>query len=185
MSHIIMSCHATPVNLIWDLAKYLWPHDPTKWPQINLGLILGVGCLVIKTPNTEQERDARNNTTNNRDAQQRAKNNKGASRLLQILILKAAHLIWILRCERVIQEKHHDPHEIRARWFGVINRQLTEDKITATKINKCKSSAQLVEATWDKVLRKFSDPPYMWIHNREVLVGSIMQRTRPIAGHAQ
>src|SRR6266702_5909075 len=129
MSHIITSCRATPVNLIWDLAKYLWLHDPTKWPQINLGLILGVGCLVIKTPNTEQERDARNNTTNNRDAQQRDKNNKGASRLLQILILKAAHLIWLLRCERVIHEKHHDPHEIRAQWFGVINRRLTEDML--------------------------------------------------------
>src|SRR6266702_2347821 len=100
MSHIITSCRATPVNLIWDLAKYLWPHDPTKWPQINLGLILGVGCLAIK-------------------------------------------------------------------------------------INKCKSSAQLVEVTWDKVLRKFSDPLYMWIHNREVLVGSIMQCTWPIAGHMQ
>jgi hypothetical protein len=29
----------------------------------------------------------------------------GAARLLQILLTESAHLIWVLRCERVIQEK--------------------------------------------------------------------------------
>jgi hypothetical protein len=62
--------------------------------------------------------------------------------------------------------------EIRARWWKVINRRLTDDKITATQIKCSKPFTLLVEVTWGNVLRKFSDPPHMWIHNREVLVGS-------------
>ncbi|KAH9022485.1 hypothetical protein EDB85DRAFT_1816100, partial [Lactarius pseudohatsudake] len=84
---------------------------------------------------------------------------------------EAAHLIWVMRCERVIQERMHNTHEIKTCWRNVINKRLTEDKIIATKVKKCDESAQLVEATWGKVLRKFSDPPYNWFHNREVLVG--------------
>ena len=61
---------------------------------------------------------------------------KGATRLLQILISEAAHLIWVLRCERVIQEKRHEGREIVARWEKAINRRLTNDKITATIIKK-------------------------------------------------
>ncbi|KAH9049819.1 ribonuclease H-like domain-containing protein [Lactarius deliciosus] len=143
MTHILLYCRTNSVDLIWEMAKDLWPYDPDKWPPMNLGLVLG---------------------------------GKGTSRLLQILVSEAAHLIWVLRCERVIQERTHSPHEIKTRWLNVINKRLTEDKIIATK---------LVEATWGKVLRKFSDPPYNWIHNREVLVGSIARQTRPIAGDVQ
>lgn len=61
---------------------------------------------------------------------------RGVSRLLQIMISEAVHLIWVLRCERVIQEKTHTPEEVKARWFKAINRRLTDDKITATVIRK-------------------------------------------------
>ncbi|KAH9025218.1 hypothetical protein EDB85DRAFT_1984442 [Lactarius pseudohatsudake] len=61
---------------------------------------------------------------------------KGATRLLQILISEAAHLIWVLRCERVIQGKQQNANETEARWFKAINRRLTEDKIAATKIKR-------------------------------------------------
>ena len=96
---------------------------------------------------------------------------RGASRLLQITISEAAHLIWVLRCERVIQEKTHTPEEIEARWYKAVNRRLTDDKITATIIKRETQFTQLVEATWECALRKFSDLPDMWISNREVLVG--------------
>ena len=62
--------------------------------------------------------------------------------------------------------------EIEARWFKVINKRLTDDKITAT-IMKCKKKfTRLVEATWEETLKKSSDPLIGWIHDREVLVGS-------------
>jgi hypothetical protein len=78
----------------------------------------------------------------------------------------------LTECERVIQQQNHETQEIRARWWKVINRRLTDDKITATQIKRCKRFTLLVEATWGNVLRKYSDPPHKWIRNREVLVGS-------------
>ena len=51
--------------------------------------------------------------------------NHGAKRLLQILLSEAAHLIWVLRCERVIRDpddppRFHTEEEINARWLRAI-----------------------------------------------------------------
>ena len=75
---------------------------------------------------------------------------RGATRLLQILISEAAHLIWVLRCERAIQEKTHNEGEIEGRWVKAINRRLTNEKITATRIKRGKKFTRLVEATWEE-----------------------------------
>ncbi|KAH9000578.1 hypothetical protein EDB86DRAFT_2904676 [Lactarius hatsudake] len=182
MMHILLYCRSNSVDLIWELAKDLWPYDPEEWLPINLGLILGVGCLSYNLLISAQQGNA---LLNNECARRKKDEKKGASRLLQILISEAAHLVWVIRCERVIQERTHNPHKIRSRWRNIIIKRLTEDKIIATKVKKCDESAQLVEATWGKVLRKFSDPPYNWIHNCEVLVGSIVHLAWPIAGDAQ
>jgi hypothetical protein len=98
-------------------------------------------------------------------------------RLLQIIISEAAHIIWVLRCERVIQEKQHTPEEIEMRWIKAINRRLTDDKITATMIKREKPHTLLVEATWEDALKKISDLPDEWISNCEVLVGRSAHRT--------
>ncbi|KAH9051854.1 ribonuclease H-like protein [Lactarius vividus] len=106
MEHILLACHANPVKIAWDLAKKLWPHRNLPWPaQIN-----------------QDERE-----------QGGPLKHKAATRLLQITILEMAHLIWVLRCKRVIQDLQHSPREIRACWLKAINRRLTDDKITATK----------------------------------------------------
>jgi hypothetical protein len=78
------------------------------------------------------------------------KTHRGPSRLLQILISKSAHLAWVLRCERVIQEKNYSENEIRGWWHQVINRRLTDDKITATKIKRDNGFTRLVVDTWSK-----------------------------------
>ncbi|KAI9454686.1 hypothetical protein BJY52DRAFT_1122572, partial [Lactarius psammicola] len=106
-------------------------------------------------------------------------------RLLQIIISETAHLIWVLRCERVIQGAQHSPREIRTTWFKAINRRLTDDKITATKIKQDPPFTRLVEATWGDALKKSSDLPDRWIHNREVLVGRSAYRIRAIDGDDQ
>ena len=159
MSHILLSCTTGPATQIWNLAKELWPHDNIRWPVLNIGTIMGCGCLSTKLEIQNQETDTPRILL------------RGAARLLQISISEAAHLIWVLRCERVIQERSHTPEETEARWYKAINRRLTDDKITATRIKRDPLFTQLVEATWECVLRKISDPPDMWISNREVLVG--------------
>jgi len=43
--------------------------------------------------------------------------------------------------------------------------------ITPTKIKHNPSFTWLMEVTWEDVLKKSSNLPDRWIHNREVLVG--------------
>ena len=108
---------------------------------------------------------------------------QGASHLLQILLSEAAHLIWVLRCERVIpsddedqdddkrEERIHADREIQTRWLKAINAQLTKDKIIATKVKRDEKSLRQVRTTWEPTLQRSADIPHNWIHNREVLVG--------------
>ena len=80
-------------------------------------------------------------------------------------------MIWVLRCERVIQGKHLHEGEIRARWYRAINDRLTIDKVTATKIRRTHIFTKLVEETWELALRKTREIPANWIDGSEVLVG--------------
>ena len=100
MEHILTRCQATPQPTIWQEAEALWPHAPHLWPEISLGIILGCGAI---TPPIEE--DLEDPMEQNLRAQQ--SKIRGTRRLLQILISEAAHLIWVLRCKRVIQEPPH------------------------------------------------------------------------------
>jgi hypothetical protein len=127
MDHILIGCTEEAPDTIWGLARDLWDHDKYRWLNIDLGTILGCGNLTATPHIAAEER---------REGQLRIPTGKrGASRLLQILISEAAHLIWVLRCERVIQERTHNTSEIKARWIKAINRRLTEDKITLNGTN--------------------------------------------------
>ncbi len=92
------------------------------------------------------------------------------------------HLIWVLRCERVIQEKTHNENEIQARWFQAINTRLTEEKIMATRIKREQTFTKRVTFTWEPILSSNADLPNNWLSNREVLVGRRMLRPPPEEG---
>ena len=171
MEHILTVCEVSPAKLVWDLAKDMWPHNLDKWPGISLGIILGSGCLVTKE-DAQEGNDNRDNS----------KKKSSMDRLLQILISEATHLIWVLRCKRVIQEQTHSPQEVKVRWLKVINRHLTDDKIIVLQIKRSKPFTQLVEVTWEGLLRKYSDLPYKWILICEVLVGSRLDLAWPTEG---
>jgi len=96
---------------------------------------------------------------------------QGPSQLLQILLSESVYLIWVLRCEQVIQEKPLHDKEIRARWQRTINKQLTINKVTTAKIVRTSKFTKLVEETWEPALRKEKETPANWIHCSEVLVG--------------
>jgi hypothetical protein len=167
MGHILTCCSAHPVQTIWNLARQHWPHEDIPWPNISLGLILG--CGVITPPPNDQENQED-------DPQQRRRRTSGPLRLLQILISESAHLIWVLRCDRVIQGKAHTIQEITARWFRQINARLTDDKIIATKIKRTKGSIRITKDTWEPLLNTTMELPNDWLNCREVLVG---RRPRP------
>jgi hypothetical protein len=162
MSHILTDCQATPTWLIWNLAKHYWPSTRYIWPEPSLGIILGCGSLSAQPPNEHQRIPAQPPRTGHI---------QGVSRLLHILILVSAHLIWVLRCERVIQGRQHRETEIRARWLRATNARLTNDRITATRIKCEKGFTNLIVNTWEQVLQKERDLPNDFLCNREVLVG--------------
>ena len=170
MEHILTECNTLPRRTIWNLAQQTWPHAPELWPNINLGTILGVGCLT-----TPRRYEARGNAGQipNPTPKERA-----TLRLLQILLSEAAHLIWVIRCERVIQGSNIDEPGIRKRWYRVINERLTTDRITAHKTRQDKKLTKLAENTWKYLLERNGTLPENWFQNREVLVGS---RARPNA----
>jgi hypothetical protein len=159
MEHILTLCENRESTIIWNLARNTWPHARYPWPEIDLGTILGTGCLKVK--HAEDQQQPQNHPTD-----------KGATRLLHILISESAHLIWVLRCERVIRGTLHNESEIRSRWLKSINIRLTEDRTVATKIKRNKGFSNLVINTWDKVIKKENDAPKDWIIHSEVLVGS-------------
>jgi hypothetical protein len=161
MDHVLTQCIATPTRMIWNLARNTWPQ---LWPEISIGTIMG--CGNISPPATEIALEGAN--------QHQRHAPRGATRLLQILRSKSAHLICVLRCERVIQDHTHTPSEIRNRWLRSINMRLTNDRITALKIKRDKKSLQKIKDTWEHIHKKQRDLPHDWIASREVLVGSVV-----------
>jgi hypothetical protein len=166
MDHIIARCQANTARIPWEMAKAAWPHRNAWWPNINLGIVLGVGCINIPIRREDQIR---------RDQDQQYLNRcKPPTRLLRLLISETAHLVWVLRCERVIQPVNPPitDQQIRGRWLRALNDRLTCDRIIATKIKRDKNYTNLVKNTWEPLLRKQGDLPDDWMNNREVLVGS-------------
>jgi ribonuclease HI len=156
MNHILTECPHPTRQQIWTLAKEVWPYSDQTWPPITLGTTLGCGLLTYREQDFPQGRP--NQTT------------QGASRLLQIIWSEATHLIWSLRCKRVINNTHHTPTEIKNRWLKTINKRLADDKILATKIEHTEKAKSLVRATWEKALERRH--PYLhpdWISREEAL----------------
>ena len=69
-----------------------------------------------------------------------------------IIISESVYLIWTLRCERAIRGKEYTVREVEAAWLKVINRKLSEDKTTATKVLRREQYTNVVKNTWDRAL---------------------------------
>ena len=162
MEHILLHCPQNPSELIWDLAKKLWPYAPDLWPQLNLGILLGCGSIHLPRAPPQHQIPLGNPPPH------RLRNHKGASRLLQILVSESMHLIWVLRCDRTIQGKTHSRGEVRKRWLCAINSRLTEDRIIATKIKRDERYLNLAKATWKPALTAHGRSPNNWPFSGEV-----------------
>ena len=163
MRHILLECNANVRTTIWEQAKEIWPQEWQRWPDVKIGTILGIGHITL--PENERQQAAENNAMTMKT--------RGRTRLLQILISEASHLIWVLRCERVIyrRNRQHTDQEVKNRWKRVINDRLTIDRITATKIKRDKAFTRLVNATWTQPLKKQGIPHHNWLQRCEVFSG--------------
>jgi transcription initiation factor TFIIIB Brf1 subunit/transcription initiation factor TFIIB len=157
MNHILTECPHPPRQQIWALARETWPYEDQSWPPISLGTTLGCGLLHYPPTDTQAHPPPP------------TRSKRGATRLLQILWSEATHLIWVLRCERAIQNIHHTRPDIETRWRKIINKRLADDKIAATKILRTKSAITRVKTTWENALKKkFQELHPDWITRDEV-----------------
>jgi hypothetical protein len=156
MAHILTECNAPGQREIWDLTKKIWLIKHNYWPKVdNLGIVIGCGLGKFLSKTGQRK--------------------LGAERLYRILMTESAHLIWRIRCERVLErprDQWHTAKEIQNRWHCAINRRLTLDQaMTNKKYERKAISAKTVLCTWSGTLQNESLLPENWINCSGVLVG--------------
>ncbi|KAJ7803829.1 ribonuclease H-like protein, partial [Mycena leptocephala] len=158
MEHILIDCEAPGREKLWELAQELWEKTGHVWPEINLGTIFACGLAHFKTS--------------------RGKRDKGADRLFRILISETAHLIWKLRCTRVIERgsdptKYFSEKELHNRWLSCINQRLRLDILLTDrrKFGNRASNFKLVLNTWKRVIKDAENLQDIQILQSRVLVG--------------
>ncbi|KAJ3991416.1 hypothetical protein F5050DRAFT_1581445 [Lentinula boryana] len=152
MEHILTECENSNQKLIWSLTEELWRNKKPEWIEPRFGTI--IGCGLIKITNKE------------------GKHLAGDSRLYRILISEAAHLIWKMRCENVIQGKEISNAEARRRWKATIQSRLEIDCLmTKIRLTKRRLDQKIVKCTWSEVLEEQDNLPENWMGESGVLVG--------------
>ncbi|KAH7911775.1 hypothetical protein BJ138DRAFT_1005912, partial [Hygrophoropsis aurantiaca] len=147
LEHILTDCSHGPQKQIWELTRKLWPHQDQPWKHPDLGSILGCGS--IKT--LKKLEDQNNTPSANTSATSKAID--GKARLLSILLAESAYLIWVIRCEVVIQGRESPKNIISKRWIELINKRIQTDRLMAKNKNYKKINASIVDNTWIKTLK--------------------------------
>ncbi|KAH9911095.1 uncharacterized protein BXZ73DRAFT_57341 [Epithele typhae] len=128
-------------------------------PEIvpDWGSIFAAGAIELKQGDNEKERDT------------------AGERRWTTLATEAAHLIWKLRCERVIanEGREHSEREVKQRWYATAERRLDLDRRTAAQMDgkKRKQTIYRVEQIWKPLLEDSEDLPEDWVTSCGVLVG--------------
>ncbi|XP_006457626.1 hypothetical protein AGABI2DRAFT_80128 [Agaricus bisporus var. bisporus H97] len=158
MEHILCECTIPGQNQIWDVVRKIWIRTGNTWNKPLFGEILGISST--------HTREARTRLT------------EGRARLFQVLISEAAHTIWKLRCDRVIDHENE-----RLYWPSItevtntlqhrLNHRLRMDCLQADtgKFNIKALREDLVRKTWEGLLE--DEPPRgtNWTSTNRVLVG--------------
>ena len=154
----LVECEAPGREILWDLAKELWELKGYQWPEISIGRILACGFAEVEDANGKRDR--------------------GADRLYRILISETAHLIWKLRCTRVIERgsdpsKYFTKYEIHNRWLACINAHLHLDILLTDKkkFGHWALNLKRVMNTWRRVLKDAENLSDTRIRESRVLVG--------------
>ncbi len=154
MTHIILECEAIGQSTVWSLLKTTWSLTQMVWHEPSWGTAFGAACAVFK--------------------------NKEGSRLPMtenlwcILCTEAVHLIWKLRCERVIQKEgaSFTEAEVTNRFYAAIDSRLNLDRRTAARARGKKAYKPIdVENIWLPIIEQNDNLPAKWVTNSGVLVG--------------
>jgi len=158
MEHILTECEAPGQSEIWALARELWEkRTGQELNEITVADILGSPAIKEDT-----------------DDKKLKEKRSWENRFYRILITESAHLIWKIRCERVIRNEGEltTANEVRSKWLAAVNLRLELDrKMTNPKYEKKALNKSLVLGTWKGVLKNEQDLPDDWIREDGVLVG--------------
>ncbi|EPS95423.1 hypothetical protein FOMPIDRAFT_64580, partial [Fomitopsis schrenkii] len=106
MEHILVECDAYGQRAVWALAKSLWLAKGLPWKDVSFEDIMGLGVTAIHAAG--------------------ARTTGPQARLWRILISEGAHLVWRLRCERVIGHAAedgwtHTAKTVTTKWLRSMN----------------------------------------------------------------
>lgn len=153
LEHILLECGAPGQAEIWRAADDLLSRKGIKMPKLSYGALLASPAL--EAPGKEA----------------------GSTRVLRILLTESCHLVWKIRCERVIgrdgdPEQYHSPTEIRRRWMAAVQQRLELDRaLVRPVVVRGRLTRRRVLMTWAGLLQDEGALPEDWIHNKGVLVG--------------
>lgn len=157
LEHIWTECDAPGPAEIWDGAHDLLRRANVEVPHLSFAALLATPVLTIKNS--------------------RGRPSTARTRLLRIILTESCHLIWKIRCERVIgregdPNQYHSTPEIRRRWLHAINRRLAMDQaLTSPALRRKAVPRTLVCDTWQGLLVDERALPNDWINHKGVLVG--------------
>ncbi len=155
MTHLLFECDARGQEIIWRLLEQLWTHTGARWAGVSWGTTFGAACAVFATPEGGRR--------------------TAIEHLWCILCTEALHLVWKLRCERVIRNDGGDftEDEVTNRFYATLESRLSLDRRTAALCATGRKALrpQEVERIWLPVIDRGSDLPPRWVVNCGVLVG--------------
>jgi len=164
--HTITECTDPARTQIWDLARDLWIKRGRAWPEPTFGLIIGCGAVKYKSES--------------------GRTDVGISRLYRILVAKATHLIWRLRCNRRIEhadepDYQHAPAFVAAEFERVIRSRFDTDSelVNKKRYGRRALKASIVEATWRKIFPPPDPPLPEWMQPPAAVRARARPRARP------
>ncbi|KAI9056414.1 hypothetical protein FKP32DRAFT_1585912 [Trametes sanguinea] len=155
LEHIIFTCTAVGRETIWHLMGSALTGAGQKDYDPTWGNIVGAACVTIR-----RDTGARDPLAEERWA---------------TLAIESAHLIWKLRCERVIANNGAEftQREVTNRWYAALTRRLDVERRVAslTPGKKGMARAKRLDGVWRPLLEGDSLDSHEWVTDIGVLVG--------------
>ncbi|KAH9849654.1 hypothetical protein C2E23DRAFT_784043 [Lenzites betulinus] len=166
MEHILLQCSAPGQHEIWEEVRHVLRAGGAPTPRLSLGAVLGAASTTVDALVDEEQ--------------------NGKTRLTRIVMTEAVHLIWKIRCERVIgwaaeqPTRVHTNAEVAGKWKHVINERLKIDIFRAKyKGARKRLPPETVLSTWKGTLHDERALPENWIKTQGVLVGTLQHIPGP------
>ncbi|KIY48415.1 hypothetical protein FISHEDRAFT_43215 [Fistulina hepatica ATCC 64428] len=157
MEHILFACRTPGQAQVWKEVSFLFREKGISWRQPNLGEI--IACATPEAAIRDE----------------RGKIKAGLTRFKKIVLTEASHLIWKLRCDRVIRDENEplSEREIKNRWRATVTARLHLDASMTDRRRYNQKAIRPTDVinTWSGVLQDEVHLPRNWIRNARFLVG--------------